>query len=687
MKVVKRDASLADFDKGKIETAILKAMKNGSGIVKPDIAAKIADEIEVECSESGEDEIDISDIEAKVFDKLISKKQRLTAKSYEGYRRIREFQRDSQNTTDQQIRELLNGTSDYWNNENSNKNPRLLTTQRDYMAGIISTDLTRRYLLSPEIVQAHDDGILHYHDADYNGMNAITNCCLINLGDMLQNGTCINKVKIEKPHRVLTAMTISTQAITAVTSSQYGGATITLTHLAPFVRESRERLTKKYVNRGLFAEDVDKFVEQDLREEITAAVQTFNYQCNSMTTTNGQSPFLSVFMYLGETDEYKEELAMLIEEFLRQRIQGMKNEAGVYVTQAFPKLLYVLEEDNIHKNSKYYYLTKLAAQCTAKRMVPDYISEKVMKELKDGNTYPCMGCRSFLTVYHGENGKSKFYGRFNQGVVTLNLPDIALSSGGDMDEFWRIFDERTELCHKALKARHERLEGTKSDVAPILWQDGAFARLEKGEVIDELLHNGYSTLSLGYAGLYECVKYITGHSHTDGGIGEAFGLEVMSRLNDKCKEWKEVENIDYSLYGSPIESTTYKFAKCLQKRFGIIPGITDKNYVTNSYHVPVFEKIESKFQKLSPGGAISYIECADLTKNPDAVLEIIKYIYDHIMYAELNTKSDYCQVCGYDGEIKIIDENGELIWECPNCHNRDKSKMNVTRRTCGLKIM
>ena len=691
MKVVKRDASLADFDKGKIETAILKAMKNGSGIVKPDIAAKIADEIEVECSESGEDEIDISDIEAKVFDKLISKKQRLTAKSYEGYRRIREFQRDSQNTTDQQIRELLNGTSDYWNNENSNKNPRLLTTQRDYMAGIISTDLTRRYLLSPEIVQAHDDGILHYHDADYNGMNAITNCCLINLGDMLQNGTCINKVKIEKPHRVLTAMTISTQAITAVTSSQYGGATITLTHLAPFVRESRERLTKKYVNRGLFAEDVDKFVEQDLREEITAAVQTFNYQCNSMTTTNGQSPFLSVFMYLGETDEYKEELAMLIEEFLRQRIQGMKNEAGVYVTQAFPKLLYVLEEDNIHKNSKYYYLTKLAAQCTAKRMVPDYISEKVMKELKDGNTYPCMGCRSFLTVYHGENGKSKFYGRFNQGVVTLNLPDIALSSGGDMDEFWRIFDERTELCHKALKARHERLEGTKSDVAPILWQDGAFARLEKGEVIDELLHNGYSTLSLGYAGLYECVKYITGHSHTDGGIGEAFGLEVMSRLNDKCKEWKEVENIDYSLYGSPIESTTYKFAKCLQKRFGIIPGITDKNYITNSYHVPVFEKIdpfkkleiESKFQKLSPGGAISYIECADLTKNPDAVLEIIKYIYDHIMYAELNTKSDYCQVCGYDGEIKIIDEDGELIWECPKCHNRDKSKMNVTRRTCG----
>ena len=695
MKVVKRDASLADFDKRKIETAILKSMKNGSGIVKPDIAAKIADEIEAECSESGEDEIDISDIEAKVFDKLISKRQRLTARSYEGYRSVREFQRDCKNTTDQPIQELLNGTNKYLNDENSNKNSRLLTTQRDYMAGIISTDLTRRFLLSPEIVQAHDDGIAHYHDADYNGMNAITNCSLINLDDMLQNGTCINKVKIEKPHRLLTAMTIATQIITAVTSSQYGGATITLTHLAPFVRESRKRLFEKYVNRGMFTKDIDKFVEQDLREEITAAVQTFNYQCNSMTTTNGQSPFLSVFMYLGETDEYKEELAMLIEEFLRQRIKGMKNEAGVYVTQAFPKLLYVLEEDNIHEDSKYYYLTKLAAQCTAKRMVPDYISEKVMKELKDGNTYPCMGCRSFLTVYHDENGKSKFYGRFNQGVVTLNLPDIALSSGGDMDEFWRIFDERTELCHKALKARHERLEGTRSDVAPILWQDGAFARLEKGEVIDELLHNGYSTLSLGYAGLYECVKYITGHSHTDGGIGEAFGLEVMSRLNDKCKEWKEVENIDYSLYGSPIESTTYKFAKCLQKRFGIIPGITDKNYITNSYHVPVFEKIdpfkkleiESKFQKLSPGGAISYIECADLTKNPEAVLEIIKYIYDHIMYAELNTKSDYCQVCGYDGEIKIIDEDGELIWECPKCHNRDKSKMNVTRRTCGLKIM
>lgn len=695
MKVVKRDASLADFDKSKIESAILKAMKNGSGIVKPEIAAKIADEIEAEYTENDEDEIDISTIEAKVFDKLISKKQRLTARSYEGYRSIREFQRDSQNTTDQQLRELLDGTSDYWNDENSNKNSRLLTTQRDYMAGIISTDLTRRYLLSPEIVQAHDDGILHYHDADYNGMNAITNCSLINLEDMLQNGTCINKVKIEKPHRLLTAMTIATQIITAVTSSQYGGATITLTHIAPFVRESRNRLIKKYSDRGLPECEIDKFVEQDLSEEIAAAVQTFNYQCNSMTTTNGQSPFLSVFMYLGETDEYKEELAMLIEEFLRQRIRGMKNEAGVYVTQAFPKLLYVLEEDNIHEDSRYYYLTKLAAQCTAKRMVPDYISEKVMRELKDGNTYPCMGCRSFLTVYRDKSDKPKFYGRFNQGVVTLNLPDIALSSGGDLNEFWRIFDERTELCHKALKARHERLEGTKSDVAPILWQDGAFARLEKGEVIDELLHNGYSTLSLGYAGLYECVKHMTGHSHTDEGIGEDFGLEVMSRLNDKCREWKEVESIDYSLYGSPIESTTYKFAKCLQKRFGVIQGITDRNYITNSYHVPVFEKIdpfkkleiESKFQKLSPGGAISYIECANLTKNPEAVIEVMRYIYDHIMYAELNTKSDYCQVCGYDGEIKIIDEGGKLIWECPNCHNRDKTKLNVTRRTCGLKIM
>lgn len=694
LKVVKRDCTVVDFDKTKIENAILKAMKNGSGIIKPKTAKIIADEIYEE--NKNKEEIDISEIESMVYDKLITKKQRLTAKAYEGYRSIREFQRENTNTTDEQIQELLNGTSDYWNNENSNKNPKLLTTQRDYMAGIVSTDITRRFLLPPEVVQAHDDGLIHFHDADYFGMNAIHNCCLINLEDMLQNGTCINKVKIDKPHRLITATTIATQIITAVTSSQYGGATITLTHLAPFVRDSYNRYLEKYRRRGHSEEECIKYAKEDLKKEIQDSVQTFNYQVNSMTTTNGQSPFLSVCMYLGETDEYKEELAMLIEEFLNQRIVGLKNEVGVYITQAFPKLLYVLEEDNVHEDSPYWYLTKLAAKCTAKRMVPDYISEKIMLESKidkngEGHCYPCMGCRSFLTPYVNNAGKPQYYGRFNQGVVTISLPDIALSSGGDFETFWQIFDERTELCHKALKCRHERLEGTISDVAPILWQDGAFARLQKGEVIDELLHNGYSTISLGYAGLYECVKYMTGHSHTDGSIGEKFGLEVMQALNDKCKEWKEAEHIDYSLYGSPIESTTYKFAKCLKKRFGVIEGITDRDYITNSYHVPVFEEIdpftklelESKFQKLSPGGAISYVECADLTHNTEAVLEVMKFIYDHIMYAELNTKSDYCQVCGYDGEIKIIDENGELIWECPNCGNKDKSKMNVARRTCG----
>ncbi len=850
-----------DFDKTKISSAILKAMKNGSGIIKPRIAERIAEEIYTESKDK--EEISISEIEDLVYDKLIDKKQKLTAKAYEGYRKVREFQRENSNTTDEQIAELLNGDSDYWNNENSNKNAKLLTTQRDYMAGILSTDITRRYLLSPEIVQAHDEGILHFHDADYYGQNAISNCCLINLKDMLQNGTCINKVTIEKPHRLITATTIATQIITAVTSSQYGGATITLTHLAPFVRDSYNRYLEKYRNRELDEEKCIQYAKEDLKKEISDSVQTFNYQVNSMTTTNGQSPFLSVCMYLGETEEYKEELAMLIEEFLRQRIQGLKNEVGVYVTPAFPKLLYMLEEDNIHEDSKYWYLTVLAAQCTAKRMVPDYISEKIMLELK-GDVYPCMGCvdgkeiitykyndnvytesfermwdrlskyfeigkqpnltdfvmktpgvkiydqkkgfvdnygiiknhtskwleitfsngtvinctpdhpfenindktvfardltendlisidnakdnacdetchivhvkeyennsfsydvttsskhftvsgiyshncRSFLTpdrftennignianALNYVSGKHKYYGRFNQGVVTINLPDIALSSGGDEDMFWTIFNERTELCHKALQARHKRLEGTLSDVAPILWQHGAFARLKPGEKIDPLLHGGYSTLSLGYAGLYECVKYMTGHSHTDNGVGETFGLEVMQALNDKCSEWKAAENIDYSLYGSPIESTTYKFAKCLKKRFGVIEGITDRDYITNSYHVPVFEEIdpfeklaiESKFQKLSPGGAISYIECADLTHNTEAVLEVIKFIYNHIMYAELNTKSDYCQACGYDGEIKIVEENGELIWECPNCGNRDKTKMNVARRTCGL---
>lgn len=697
VKVVKRDCTETEFDKLKISNAILKAMKNGSGIVKVDIANSIAEEIYDNCKDK--EEVNISDIEAMVYDKLISKKQRLTAKAYEGYRSIREFQRENDNTTDEQIQELLSGTSDYWNNENSNKNQRLLTTQRDYMAGIVSTDITRRYLLPPEIVQAHDEGIIHFHDADYFGQNAISNCCLINLEDMLQNGTCINKVMIDKPHRLITATTIATQIITAVTSSQYGGATITLTHLAPFVRDSYNRYLKKYEEWGCDTDFAKECAKEDLKKEISDAVQTFNYQCNSMTTTNGQAPFLSVCMYLGETEEYKKELSMLIEEFLQQRIIGLKNEVGVYVTQAFPKLLYVLEEDNINENSRYWYLTELAAKCTAKRMVPDYISEKIMLALKkdkngNGNCYPCMGCRSFLTPYINKNNKPQYYGRFNQGVVTLNLIDIALSSNKDIDTFWQIFNERTELCHKALKCRHERLEGTSSDVAPILWQDGAFARLKKGEIIDELLHNGYSTISLGYAGLYECVKYMTGHSHTDGGKGETFGLEVMNKLNNKCSEWKKQEQIDYSLYGSPIESTTYKFAKCLKKRFGIIEGITDRDYITNSYHIAVFEEInpfeklaiESKFQQLSPGGAISYIECSDMQNNIPAILEIIKFIYHNIMYAELNTKSDYCQKCGYDGEIKIVDDENELVWECPNCGNRDKTKMNVARRTCGLKI-
>lgn len=692
-EVIKRNGMVVDFDKEKIYLAIMKAMKNGSGIIKPKVAETIADEIENESSELKE--VSIEWIENKVYEKLIAKKQKFTAKAYEGYRSIRQFQRENFNTTDEQISELLAGTSDYWNNENSNKNPKLLTTQRDYMAGIVSTDITRRFLLPPEIVHAHDDGIIHFHDADYFGQNAINNCCLINLEDMLQNGTCINKVSIDKPHRLITATTIATQIITAVTSSQYGGATITLTHLAPFVRDSYYVYLNKYRSRGLNEEDCVKFAKEDTRKEVSDAVQTFNYQCNSMTTTNGQSPFLSVFMYLGETSEYKAELALLIEEFLLQRIKGLKNEVGVYITQAFPKLLYVLEEDNINKDSKYWYLTELAAKCTAKRMVPDYISEKKMLEYKidkngEGHCYGCMGCRSFLTPYVNKQGKPQYYGRFNQGVVTINLPDIALSSEGDMSVFWDIFEERTELCHKALKCRHERLEGTLSDVAPILWQDGAFTRLKKGEKIDEYLHGGYSTISLGYAGLYECVKYMTNESLTEPN-GQEFGISVMRALNDKCAEWKKAENIDYSLYGSPIESTTYKFAKCLKKRFGEVKGITDRDYITNSYHIPVFEKvdpftklkIESKFQKLSPGGSISYIECADLNQNTDAIVQVIQFIYDNIMYAELNTKSDYCQACGYEGEIKIIDENNQLIWECPQCGNRDKDKMNVARRTCG----
>ena len=702
MKVIKRDGHMVDYSPEKIEQAIEKA---NIEVEEEDRASSIQIKNIIKYIERlGKKRILVEDIQDIIEMKLMAIGKYNLAKHYITYRYTRELVRRS-NTTDLAIKELIDGESEYWNTENSNKNAKVVTTQRDYLAGITSTDITRRFLLPEDIVQAHDEGIIHFHDADYFAQNALHNCDLINLDDMLQNGTNINGVMIEKPHRFLTAMTIATQLITAVNSSQYGGCTITLTHLAPFIRSSYEFYLKKYKKRKLTEAQVEKFAKEDLAKEITDGVQTFQYQINSMTTTNGQAPFLSVCMYLGETDEYKEELAMLIEEVLKQRTQGMKNENGVYITPAFPKLLYVLEEDNINPKGKYYYLTKLAAQCTAKRMVPDYISEKVMKELKkneygEGEAYPCMGCRSFLTpdrsislgnIAKAKNyvpGKGKYYGRFNQGVVTINLVDVALSAGKDMDDFWSILDERLELCHRALQIRHKRLSKITSDVAPILWQHGALARLEKGESIHELLHHGYSTISLGYAGLYECVKYMTGHSHTDGGKGKEFGLEVMQRLNDACKKWKEAEDLDYSVYGTPIESTTYKFAKCLRERFGVIKGITDRDYITNSYHVPVFEeidaftklKLESEFQRLSPGGAISYIETADLNNNIDSVLEVIKFIYDNIMYAELNTKSDYCQVCGYNGEILIDDK---LEWYCPNCGNRDHDKMNVARRTCG----
>lgn len=690
MKVIKRDGHMVDYCPEKIEQAILKANKE---VEESEQASNTQIRNIIKYIESlGKKRILVEDIQDIIEMKLMSIGKYQLAKKYITYRYTRELVRRS-NTTDLAIKELIDGENEYWNTENSNKNAKIVTTQRDYLAGITSTDITRRFLLPEEIVEAHDQGIIHFHDADYFAQNALHNCDLINLEDMLQNGTNINGVMIEKPHKFLTAVTIATQIITAVSSSQYGGCTITLTHLAPFVRDSYNRYLKIYKNRKLSKEDCEKFAKEDLKIEITAGVQTFQYQVNSMTTTNGQAPFLSVCMYLGETEEYKEELAMIIEEFLNQRIEGMKNEKGVYITPAFPKLLYVLEEDNIHENSKYYYLTELAAKCTAKRMVPDYISEKMMKKLKidkngDGQCYPCMGCRSFLTPYVDKDGKPKYYGRFNQGVVTINLVDVALSADKDEELFWKIFDERLELCHRALQIRHKRLAKATSDVAPILWQHGALARLGKGESIHDLLHGGYSTISLGYAGLYECVKFMTGHSHTDNGKGKEFALEVMQKLNDKCKEWKENENIDYSVYGTPIESTTYKFAKCLRERFGIIKGITDRNYITNSYHVPVFEEIdaftklslESEFQKLSPGGAISYIETPNLQNNIPSVIEVIKFIYDNIMYAELNTKSDYCQKCGFDGEILI---NDDLEWYCPNCGNKDHDTLNVARRTCG----
>ena len=702
MKIVKRDGHIVDYDPEKIRVAIGKANDEVKGREK--ISKEEIKEIIKYIEDLNKKRILVEDIQDIIEQKLMEYGKYELAKKYITYRYTRELVRKA-NTTDKTIKELIEGENEYWNSENSNKNADVVTTQRDYLAGITSTDITRRFLLPEDIVKAHDEGIIHFHDADYFAQNALHNCELINLDDMLQNGTVINGVMIEKPHRFITAATIATQIILAVTSSSYGGATVSLTHLAPFVKLSYDKYYKRYEERNLSKADCEKYAMQDTKKEIEDGVQTFNYQVNSMTNTNGQAPFLSVNMYLGETEEYKDELAMIIEEFLKQRILGFKNEKGVYITPAFPKLLYVLEEDNIHEDSKYWYLTKLAAECTAKRMVPDYISEKVMLELKknelgEGDCYPCMGCRSFLTpdrsislgnIAKAKNyveGKGKYYGRFNQGVVTINLPDVALSADGDMDKFWEIFDERLELCHKALQIRHKRLSNATSDVAPILWQHGALARLEKGESIHELLHHGYSTISLGYAGLYECVKVMTGHSHTDNGEGKEFGLKVMQHLNDATAKWKKEEDIDYSVYGTPIESTTYKFARCLKERFGTVKGVTDRGYITNSYHVPVFEeidafsklKLESEFQKLSPGGAISYIETPNLQGNLDAVIEMIQFIYDNIMYAELNTKSDYCQKCGYTGEI-LIDDN--LEWFCPNCGNRDHNTLNVARRTCG----
>lgn len=691
MKIIKRDGSIVEYNPEKIRIAIQKANNEVRGREK--ISKEKIEEIIKYIEELDKPRILVEDIQDIIEEKLMEFEKYSLAKKYITYRYTRELVRKA-NTTDQSIKELIEGESEYWNNENSNKNAKVVTTQRDYLAGITSTDITRRFLLPEEVVKAHDQGIIHFHDADYFAQNALHNCELINLEDMLQNGTIINGVMIEKPHRFITAATIATQIILAVTSSSYGGATVTLSHLAPFVRDSFNKYKEKYLKRGMDEKTAKKFAKQDTKKEVEDGVQTFNYQVNSMTNTNGQAPFLSVCMYLGETKEYKEELSMIIEEFLKQRMEGFKNEKGVPVTPAFPKLLYVLEKDNIKEDGKYWYLTELAAKCTAKRLVPDYISEKKMLEYKidqngNGNCYPCMGCRSFLTPYvDPKTNKPKYYGRFNQGVVTINLVDVALSSGKDLDLFWKIYDERLELCHKALQLRHQRLSKATSDVAPILWQHGALARLPKGASIHDLLHNGYSTISLGYAGLYECVKYVTGRSHTDNGKGKEFGLLVMQKLNDKCKEWKEKENIDYSVYGTPIESTTYKFAKCLKDRFGIIEGITDRDYITNSYHVPVFEdidafsklKLESEFQRLSPGGAISYVETPNLQNNIESVLQIIKFIYDNIMYAELNTKSDYCQKCGFNGEILIDDD---LEWYCPNCGNRDHNTLNVARRTCG----
>ena len=702
MKIIKRNGAEVGFDITKIIIAITKANESVEEVdrMTPVQIQRIAESVDLQCQKMNRAPT-VEEIQDMVEHYIMAHGAFEVAKHYITYRYTRSLVRKS-NTTDDKILSLIECTNEEAKQENSNKNPVVNSTQRDYMAGEVSRDITNRILLPKDIVEAHNEGIIHFHDTDYYAQH-MHNCDLVNLEDMLQNGTVITGTLIEKPHSFATACNIATQIVAQVASNQYGGQSISLTHLAPFVQISREKIRASVrdefdaVGVAVTEDKINSIAEKRLREEIRRGVQTIQYQVVTLLTTNGQAPFVTVFMYLGEAknQQEKDDLALIIEETLLQRYQGVKNEKGVWVTPAFPKLIYVLEEDNIREGSKYWELTKLAAKCTAKRMVPDYISEKKMLELKvdkngNGHCYPCMGCRSFLTPYVDENGNPKYYGRFNQGVVTVNLPDIALSSGGNIEKFWRIFDERMELCHRALLCRHERLKGTLSDAAPILWQYGACARLKKGEPIDKLLYGGYSTISLGYAGLYECVKYMTGKSHTDPSA-TPFALEIMHKLNAACKTWKAQHNIDFSLYGTPLESTTYKFAKCLQKRFGVIEGITDKGYITNSYHVHVTEPIdafkklefEAQFQHLSPGGAISYVEVPDMQNNLDAVLEVMKFIYDHIIYAELNTKSDYCQVCGWDGEIEVVEEDGKLIWKCPQCGNTDQDKMNVARRTCG----
>ena len=702
MKIIKRNGAEATFDISKIIMAITKANAavEECDRMTPRQIQRIAESVELACQELGRSAA-VEEIQDMVEKQIMAHGAFEVAKAYITYRYTRSLVRRA-NTTDDRILSLIECNNEEAKQENSNKNPIVNSTQRDYMAGEVSRDITSRLLLPKDIVEAHEEGIIHFHDADYYAQH-MHNCDLVNLEDMLENGTVITGTLIERPHSFSTACNIATQIIAQVASNQYGGQSISLTHLAPFVQVSRERIRREVeaemqaIDAHPGEEKLAELVENRVREEIRRGVQTIQYQVVTLLTTNGQAPFVTVFMYLGEAknEQERHDLAMIIEETLRQRYQGVKNEKGVWVTPAFPKLIYVLEEDNIHEDSPYWYLTELAARCTAKRMVPDYISEKKMLELKvdkngEGHCYTCMGCRSFLTPYVDENGKPKYYGRFNQGVVTINLVDVALSSGRDVTKFWEVFEDRLELCHRALRCRHERLKGTLSDAAPILWQYGALARLPKGEPIDKLLYGGYSTISLGYAGLYECVKYMTGKSHTDD-EAKPFALSVMQKMNDKCLQWKTAENIDYSLYGTPLESTTYKFAKCLQKRFGLVPGITDKSYITNSYHVHVTEPIdaftklrfEAEFQQLSPGGAISYVEVPNMQNNIDAVLEVMQFIYDNIMYAELNTKSDYCQVCGYDGEIEIKEDDGKLVWVCPQCGNTDQNKMNVARRTCG----